>query len=102
MRLDNTRMSGQARTRRGLALLIATGAGLGSLRLGTVPAHANATTEHVSAEGRSVRLKTSDSSHRVRGDITFTVNADGNWRIEAEHRAMASSFSPAASRRSRV
>jgi hypothetical protein len=84
MRLDNTRKSGPARTRRGLALLIATGAGLGSLLLGTIPAHANATTKHVASDGQSVEFKTSDSSKRVRGDITFTVKADGNWEINAD------------------
>ncbi|MGW0821970.1 hypothetical protein [Streptomyces sp. NPDC002845] len=84
MRLDNTRASGPIRTRRGLALLIATGAGLGSLLLGTVPAHANATTKHVASDGQSVAFKTSDRSKRVRGDITFTVKADGNWKIDAD------------------
>jgi hypothetical protein len=84
MRVDNTRTSGLIRTRRGLALLIASGAGLGSLLLGAVPAHANATTKHVAADGQSVMFKTSDSSHRVRGDITFTVKADGNWEIDAD------------------
>ncbi|MFP3989585.1 hypothetical protein U9R90_19335 [Streptomyces sp. E11-3] len=84
MGLDTTRTSGPIRTRRSLALLIATGAGLGSLLLGTVPAHANATTKHVASDGQSVAFKTSDSSKRVRGKITFTVKADGNWSINAD------------------
>ncbi|MEV1067051.1 hypothetical protein [Streptomyces sp. NPDC050263] len=81
MRLDNTRMSGRIRTRRGLALLIASGAGLGSLLLGTVPAQANDTTKQVSADGQTVTFATSDSSRDVSGNVTFVVNADGNWSI---------------------
>lgn len=81
MRLDNTRTSGQARTRRGLALLIATGTGLGSLLLGTVPAQANDTTKTVAANGESITFATSDSSRGVNGSVTFVVKADGNWSI---------------------
>ncbi|WP_329311158.1 hypothetical protein [Streptomyces sp. NBC_01262] len=81
MRVDNTRTSGPARTRRGLALLIATGAGLGSLLLGTIPAHANDTTKYVSADGQTVTFATSDSSRGVSGSVTFVVTADGNWSI---------------------
>jgi hypothetical protein len=84
MQLDTTRTSGPIRTRRGLALLIAAGTGLSCLLLGTVPAHANATTKHVASDGQSVQFKTSDSSKRVNGDITFTVKADGNWEIDAD------------------
>lgn len=81
MRLDNSRTSGLMRTRRGLALLIASGAGLGSLLLGTIPAQANDTTKTVSADGRSVTFATNDSSRDVSGSVTFVVNADGNWSI---------------------
>ncbi|MEU9737015.1 hypothetical protein [Streptomyces sp. NPDC048002] len=80
MRIDNTRTS-VGRTRRGLALLIATGAGLGSLLLGTVPAQANDTTKTVSADGQSITFATSDSSRGVSGSVTFDVKADGNWSI---------------------
>ncbi|WP_149828918.1 hypothetical protein [Streptomyces tailanensis] len=86
MRLDNTRKSGPIRTRRGLALLIASGVGLGSLLLGTVPAQANDTTKHVAADGQSVTFATSDSSRGVRGDVTFVVNADGNWSVKGSAR----------------
>ncbi|MFE0631169.1 hypothetical protein ACFW3D_29955 [Streptomyces sp. NPDC058864] len=81
MRLNNTRTSGTARTRRGLALLIATGAGLGSLLLGTLPAHANDTTKIVAADGQSITFATSDSSRDVSGSVTFVVKADGNWSV---------------------
>ncbi|WP_329531979.1 hypothetical protein OG568_15425 [Streptomyces sp. NBC_01450] len=81
MRLDNTRTSGTIRTRRGLALLIASGAGLGALLLGTVPAQANDTTRVVSADGQSVTFAASDSSRGVSGSVSFVVNADGNWSI---------------------
>jgi len=81
MRLDNTRTSGPIWSRRGLALLIASGAGLGSLLLGTVPAHANDTTKQVAADGQSVTFATSDSSRDVNGSVTFVVKADGNWSI---------------------
>ncbi|MFE0729792.1 hypothetical protein ACFW2X_16355 [Streptomyces antibioticus] len=81
MRITNTRMSGTTRTRRGLALLIASGAGIGSLLLGAVPAQANDTTKQVSADGRTVVFATSDSSRNVSGSVEFTVNADGNWQI---------------------
>lgn len=81
MRIDNTRKSGAARTRRGLALLIASGAGLGSLLLGALPAQANDTTKAVSADGQSVTFATNDSSRNVSGGVTFVVNADGNWSI---------------------
>ncbi|MFJ4790062.1 hypothetical protein [Streptomyces sp. NPDC088794] len=82
MRLDNTRYAGPIRTRRGLALLIASGAALGSLLLGTVPAQANDTTKQVAADGQSVTFATSDSSRGVSGNVTFVVNADGNWSVE--------------------
>lgn len=81
MRVDNTRTSGRARSRRGLALLIASGAALGSLLLGTVPAQANDTTKEVSADGQSITFAASDSSRNVSGGVTFVVNADGNWSI---------------------
>ncbi|WP_327396854.1 hypothetical protein [Streptomyces phaeochromogenes] len=81
MRVDNTRMSGPIRTRRGLALLIASGAGLGSLLLGAVPAQANDTTKQVAANGQSVSFATGDSSRGVSGNVTFVVKADGNWSI---------------------
>jgi hypothetical protein len=84
MRLDTTTKSGPIRARRGLALLIASGVGVGSLLLGPVPANANATTKHVATDGQSIEFKTSDSSRDVRGDITFTVKADGNWEIDAK------------------
>jgi hypothetical protein len=80
MRIDNTRMTSPARVRRGLALLIATGAGLGAL-LGTVPAHANDTVKDVAANGQSVAFTTSDSSRGVSGSVTFTVWQSGNWHI---------------------
>ncbi|MFR0358011.1 hypothetical protein [Streptomyces sediminimaris] len=81
MRIDNTRTSGTIRTRRGLALLIASGAGLGSLLLGAIPAQANDTTKTVSADGQSVTFATGDSSRGVSGNVTFVVNASGNWSI---------------------
>ncbi|MEV6542510.1 hypothetical protein [Streptomyces sp. NPDC051665] len=81
MRLDNTRQTGTIRTRRGLALLIASGAALGSLLLGAIPAQANDTTKSVAANGQSVTFATSDSSRGVSGNVTFVVNADGNWSI---------------------
>ncbi len=80
MRITNTRMSGTTRTRRGLALLIASGAGIGSLLLGTVPAQANDTTKQVSADGRTVVFTTSDSSRNVSGSVEFTVNATATGR----------------------
>ncbi|WP_338897062.1 hypothetical protein WBG99_16640 [Streptomyces sp. TG1A-60] len=86
MRLDNTRTSGRIRTRRGLALLIASGAGVGSLLLGAVPAQANDTTKQVAADGRSVTFATGDSSRGVRGNVTFVVKADGNWSVEGNGR----------------
>ncbi|MGW7426007.1 hypothetical protein ACWGJB_39275 [Streptomyces sp. NPDC054813] len=82
MRLDNARQTGPIRTRRGLALLIASGAALGSLLLATVPAQANDTTKQVSADGQQISFATSDSSRDVSGDVTFVVNSDGNWSIE--------------------
>ncbi|MGW3413139.1 hypothetical protein [Streptomyces sp. NPDC000888] len=81
MRLDNTRTSGLIRTRRGLALLIASGAGLGSLLLGTVPAQANDTTKAVATDGQSITFATSDSSRGVSGSVSFVVYADGNWSV---------------------
>ena len=84
MRLGNTRASSSSRTRRGMAVLIAAGVGVGSLLLGAVPAHANDTTKHVAPDGQSVSFKTSDKSRDVSGSITFTVKADGNWRIDAD------------------
>ncbi|MEU3096679.1 hypothetical protein ABZ690_18255 [Streptomyces sp. NPDC006967] len=81
MRLDNTRTSGRDRTRRGLSLLIATGAGLGSLLLGTLPAQANDTTKTVAADGQSITFATSDSSRDVSGTVSFVVKSDGNWSI---------------------
>ncbi|MEU5196613.1 hypothetical protein [Streptomyces scabiei] len=86
MRIDNTRTSGRARTRRGLALLIATGAGLGSLLLGTLPAQANDTTKTVAADGQSITFATSDSSRGVSGGVTFVVKSDGNWSIAGSGR----------------
>ncbi len=83
MRPDNTRTFHPIRSRRGLALLIATGAALGSTLLAAVPAHANDTTKHVAADGRSVVFSTSDSSRGVSGSVTFTVGQDGNWGIAA-------------------
>jgi hypothetical protein len=83
MRFDNTRKSGPSRGRRSLALLIATGAGVGSLLLGTVPAQANDTTKQVAPDGQSVVFHTSDSSRSVRGNIDFTVRSNGNWEISA-------------------
>lgn len=84
MRFDNTGKSGPSRGRRSLALLIATGAGVGFLLLGAVPAQANDTTKQVSADGQTVVFHTHDSSRSVRGDIDFTVGADGNWEISAD------------------
>ncbi|MFJ9543811.1 hypothetical protein ACIRPX_42285 [Streptomyces sp. NPDC101225] len=81
MRFDNTRKPGLIGTRRGLALLIASGAAVGSLTLGTLPAQANDTTKIVSADGQSVTFATGDSSRGVSGDVTFVVKADGNWSI---------------------
>jgi hypothetical protein len=83
MRLDNTRTSTPIRSRRGLALLIATGAALGGTFLAAVPAHANDTTKHVAPDGQSVVFATSDSSRGVSGSVTFTVGQDGNWHIAA-------------------
>lgn len=81
MRFDNTRKSGPSRGRRSLALLIATGAGLGTLLLGTVPAQANDTTKQVSTDGQTVTFQAHDSSNNVSGDVTFIVNSTGNWQI---------------------
>lgn len=84
MRFDNTRTSGRKQAWRGLALLIATGAGVGSLLLGALPAQANDTTKQVAADGQSVVFHTNDSSRDVRGDIDFIVTSDGNWEIDAD------------------
>lgn len=81
MRLDDTRMAGRIRARHGLALLVASGAGLGSLLLGAVPAFANDTTKNVAPDGQSITFATSDSSRGVSGSITFVVKSDGNWSI---------------------
>ncbi|MDX2528222.1 MULTISPECIES: hypothetical protein [Streptomyces] len=81
MRLDNTRTSGRIRTRRGLALLIASGTALGSLLLATTPAQANDTTKQVAVDGQSITFATSDSSRGVSGNVSFVVNAAGNWQI---------------------
>ncbi|MGQ4388721.1 hypothetical protein [Streptomyces sp. SAS_270] len=81
MRVDNTRTSGLIRTRRGLALLIASGAGLGSLLLGAIPAQANDTTKTVSADGQSVTFATNHTSRGVSGGVTLVVNSSGNWSI---------------------
>jgi hypothetical protein len=81
MRFDNTRTSGPSRGRRSLALLIASGAGLGTLLLGAVPAQANDTTKQVSTDGQTVVFQTHDSSNNVSGGVTFIVNSAGNWQI---------------------
>ena len=81
MRRDNSRTAGRNGTRRGLAMLIATGAGLGSLLLGTLPAQANDTTKTVADDGRSITFSTGDSSRDVSGNVTFVVSSDGNWSI---------------------
>lgn len=84
MRFDNTRTNNAVGGRRGLALLIATGAGVGSLLLGALPAQANDTTKQVAADGQSITFHTHDSSRDVRGDIDFIVKSDGNWEIDAD------------------
>lgn len=81
MQRHNARTASPISPRRGLAVLIATGAALGSTLLATAPAYANATTKQVSADGTSVTFTTSDSSRDVSGSVTFVVREDGNWSI---------------------
>ncbi|MFE0204468.1 hypothetical protein [Streptomyces sp. NPDC058985] len=81
MRFNDTRTPGRTRTHRGAALLMAAGAGVGSLLLATVPAHANDTTKTVAADGQSITFATNDSSRGVSGNVTFVVKSDGNWSI---------------------
>lgn len=86
MRTNNTGTPAAARNRRGLALVVATGAAVGSVLLGAAPAYANATTKKVAADGNSVTFTTSDSSRKVSGNVTFTIYRDGNWEIDADAR----------------
>jgi hypothetical protein len=81
MRFDTTRNSGPSWGRRNLALLIATGAGVGSLLLGALPAQANDTTKQVAPDGQTVVFHTHDSSHNVSGDVDLIVTSAGNWQI---------------------
>lgn len=69
-----------------LALVIATGATVGSVLVAATPANANATTKRVAADGNSVTFATSDSSRDVSGSVQFTIDRDGNWRIDADAR----------------
>ncbi|RSM64507.1 hypothetical protein DMB66_19450 [Actinoplanes sp. ATCC 53533] len=71
---------------RGLALVIATGATVGSVLVAAAPANANATTKRVAADGNSVTFTTSDSSRDVSGSVEFTIDRDGNWKIDADAR----------------
>ncbi|WBB56333.1 G1 family glutamic endopeptidase [Verrucosispora sp. WMMD573] len=71
---------------RGLALVVAAGTVAGSVLLGAVPAYANATTKTVASDGDSVTFTTSDSSRKVSGNVSFTINRDGNWEIAANAR----------------
>ncbi|MEU4682915.1 hypothetical protein [Streptomyces xinghaiensis] len=86
MRLNDTGTAGRTRARRGPALLVAAAAGLGSLLLGALPAHANDTTKTVAADGQSITFATSDSSRGVSGSVTFVVRSDGNWSITGNAR----------------
>ncbi|MFF0668726.1 hypothetical protein ACFYVE_11025 [Streptomyces tendae] len=86
MRLNDTGASDGTRTRRAPTLLVAAVAGLGSLLLGALPAHANDTTKTVAADGRSITFETNDSSRGVSGGVTFVVGSDGNWSITGNAR----------------
>ncbi|MDY7085383.1 MAG: hypothetical protein SYR96_09785 [Actinomycetota bacterium] len=86
MRINKIGTPAPTRRLRALALVVATGATLGSVLVAASPASANPTTKKVAADGNSVTFTTSDSSRDVSGSVDFTIDSSGNWRIDADAR----------------